>query len=426
MDSERLESKMSNLYWWLRFGPFSPGEGILPHMGEVIAHYRKKRGYRTQADFAIAAGVTLRTVQEWETSIMTHDHERRIFLAKLLKVPVALLGLDWRLVVYQDNLGTQTNPMEHLTHLIEEDTYYHYEDTLLMGWACLRKGDLPHFAERVTRRLRKLQTLVRQAPESEKEAWQSLLCQYYQLAEGYARHSGMSKGQKNQAVAYSTAAIQLATDLEHVELLGSALFRDTQLHVEHGNYDLARKSAQGAMGYIDRVRSPLKGNIYLVAADVNAHYAAHDERLRNQCRQWQDKAANLVYKGNLEDDGTFLKLNLAGVHHERAKTLLYFFQHKPQKEFLRDARTELTAAWEKLTPDLMLWRMHFYETEARIYEAEHDLEGSVRSGKEALKIAMFMQSNSGRETVTKLYHDLNAIDSLNPYVRNLSVELGIF
>ena len=35
--------------------------------------------------------------------MMTNDQERRIFLAKLLKIPPALLGLDWRLVYYQDN-----------------------------------------------------------------------------------------------------------------------------------------------------------------------------------------------------------------------------------------------------------------------------------------------------------------------------------
>ncbi len=68
---------------------FSPGLHNLPHMGEVIAHYRKKR-YRTQESFAIAAGVIVRTVQEWETNIMTADMGRRIFLAKMLKIPPCL------------------------------------------------------------------------------------------------------------------------------------------------------------------------------------------------------------------------------------------------------------------------------------------------------------------------------------------------
>jgi hypothetical protein len=82
---------------------------FMPHhikpTGEVIAYYRRKRKYDTQVKFAIAAGVTLRTVQEWEVSIMIHDHNRRIFLGKMLRILPALLGLDWRLVSYEDNTG---------------------------------------------------------------------------------------------------------------------------------------------------------------------------------------------------------------------------------------------------------------------------------------------------------------------------------
>src|SRR5216684_7079142 len=147
---------MDNLYWWSRYGDFSPGEGILPHMGEVIAEYRRRRGYDTQGTFAIAAGVSLRTVQEWETTIMTHDHERRKFLAKMLKIPPALLGLDWRLVFYQDSKGAHPDPFAPIVEHVEEDAFYAYEDILIMGWESLRKGSTPDIAERLDRRLRKL------------------------------------------------------------------------------------------------------------------------------------------------------------------------------------------------------------------------------------------------------------------------------
>src|SRR2546421_10645709 len=130
---------MDDFYWWSRYGKFSPGEGILPHMGEVIAYYRKKR-YKTQADFAIATGVILRTVQEWETVIMTHNQERRIFLAKMLKIPPALLGLDWRLVIFENNKGTYKDPLSRVVVLIEEDAYYAYEDILVMGHEYIHNG----------------------------------------------------------------------------------------------------------------------------------------------------------------------------------------------------------------------------------------------------------------------------------------------
>src|SRR5437660_10938734 len=144
---------MSGLYWWSRYGSFSPGEGILPHMGEGITQYRKRRGYDTQGKFAIAMGVSLRTIQEWEAATMTHDHERRKLLARFLKIPPALLALDWRLIYYQDNTGSHEDLSGTVPELAEEDIYYHYEDTLIMGWECLRQGGLSQIAARERRRL---------------------------------------------------------------------------------------------------------------------------------------------------------------------------------------------------------------------------------------------------------------------------------
>jgi transcriptional regulator with XRE-family HTH domain len=93
-------------YWWTRYGDFDPGAGIYPHMGQVIARYRLKRGLRTQQDLAIALGCSKRTVEELEgtVNVSTPDSvERRQVLARLLMIPPALLALDWRFMVYENN-----------------------------------------------------------------------------------------------------------------------------------------------------------------------------------------------------------------------------------------------------------------------------------------------------------------------------------
>jgi hypothetical protein len=41
-------------YWWSRYGLFAPAVGIYPHMGQVIAEYRVRRGFQTQKALAIA------------------------------------------------------------------------------------------------------------------------------------------------------------------------------------------------------------------------------------------------------------------------------------------------------------------------------------------------------------------------------------
>jgi hypothetical protein len=223
-----------------------------------------------------------------------------------------------------------------------------------------------------------------------------------------------------------TSAIEIATDLEDVELLARSLQHRARIHMQQKNYALARADAQGAMEYVDRVRAPLKGNIYLASAEANAFYTSNDRELERQVKRWQDQALNLVWKGPFEVDRTFEVLNLAGVHHERAKTLIQFYEYHPKKETLADARDELNMAWKGLTPDLQEWRMYFYSTEAQLYGVEHDIEGSARTGLKALQAARAMQSKKGETQVKALYENLNGIDEVNPYVRNLGLELGIF
>ncbi len=360
---------MSELYWWRRYGTFSPGSGILPHMGEVISQYRKQR-YPTQVEFATASGYNVRAVQEWETTMMINDHERRILLAKLLKIPPALLGLDWRLVTYQDATGTLADPPSEMVELIEEDGYYQYEDLLVMGWECVYAGKLAEIAPRIERRLRKLIAITKQAPVSQQEAWQYLLCQFYQLHTVIMHFHGTDDSDKKVALSDNREAVRIATNLQDNELLTAALFKGSELHIGHGNYDLAQQAIQGALERVEHVRPSFKVNVYLVAANANAVYTANDETLEKQIQRWLDKALTLAYKGKLEQDSNFFKPNLAAVHHEKAKTLLQFSRlHPTTKKYLKDARNELNMAWKAFPAELTLWRMFFCLTEASLFVA---------------------------------------------------------
>jgi len=412
---------MGNLYWWSRYGDFSPGERILPHMGEVIAEYRKRRGYETQKAFAIAAGVSLRTVQEWETMIMTHYHERRRFLAKMLQIPPALLGLDWRLIVFENNKGEHNDPISNMVERIEEDAYYAYEDILVMGHEYIHNGGPLAIAYRVGRRLRKLVEITKNARATDEEAWKSLLCRYYQLSTRIQQQCLMDD---YVASKHAALAIELAIDLQDVELMASAFVNSACTNTQQGKLDEARKDIAAALAYVDRVRNgPLKGNIYLESVNINVPFALNDSTLQSQCREWQNKAANLLYKGTLEPDESFFRFNLSAVHHEKAKALLYWQKTSDDR---RAARSKLTTALETLTPDLTVWKAYYYTTEARLNLADHDLEGSAQAGKETLKIARAMHSKMEEENVKGLYYELNKHAPSNPYVTNLGVELGIF
>src|SRR5579885_778602 len=123
-------------YWWFRYGVFDPGVGIYPHMGQVIAHYRIKRGFRTQQELAIALGYSKRTIEELEGTVNMNNPdsiERRQMIARLLRIPPALLALDWRFMVYDDHSTDGNNIFTDLAQLLEDDTYTLYQHILRMG-----------------------------------------------------------------------------------------------------------------------------------------------------------------------------------------------------------------------------------------------------------------------------------------------------
>jgi hypothetical protein len=419
---------MGDLYWWSRYGNFSPGKGILPHMGEVIAQYRKRRGYETQGMFAIAAGVNLRAIQEWEAAMMTHDHERREFLAKLLKIPPALLGLDWRLISYQDNTGSHENSFDQVPELVEEDVYYHYEDTLTLAWGWFYSGRLLEIADRFERRLQKLENKIQYVPEYEKEAWKELLCKYYHFSAHITRHRSMDNEHKRQALRLNAGALKLAREIEDHELTALLVFNRATIQDEQEHYTQAKAMARAAIDYAQqiRVQTPLYGTIHLMAATILAPHTANDEKLATEIRGWLDKTLRIVYKGNIEPDRTFLKLNLAAVHHDRAKAFLQFHRLHSDRGYLKDAESEMKLAWQAFTPDLAEWKLYLYLTDARILEAEHEVQGSVYAGLEALKASKAMHSKKREMQIRKLYYDLINVDPKNPYVHNFGLELGIF
>jgi hypothetical protein len=240
----------------------------------------------------------------------------------MLRIPPALLGLDWRLVVFDNNKGEYKDPFSHMVDLIEEDAYYAYEDILVMGHEYIHNGGPIDIAYRVDRRLRKLAEIARNARATDEDAWKSLLCRYYQLS---TRIKQQCLVDDTAASKHAALAVELAIDLQDAELIASAFVNSACTNTQQGKLDGARKDIAAAMECADRVRNgPLKGNIYLESANITTPFAINDSTLQNQCRAWQDKAANMLYKGILEPDESFFRFNLSAVHHEKAKTLLHW------------------------------------------------------------------------------------------------------
>ena len=334
---------------------------------------------------------------------------RRTAIARILGIPLMLSTADSHFL----------NRLTEATLFSENDTLALYEDILVMGWDGFRRSKSPAVISRIDGYVNKLATLSQEIPEGKREHWQSLLCRFSQLSTRIAQHTM----NKQRALSMAKQSIEIAIELDNPELIASAFYQRHIVHMECSNiatnegqkrrhFALARADIDTALDYIEHVRTPLKGNIYLTAAEVYAHLADKDASLCAQCEAWQDKVAILVYRGSIEEDGTFLKLDPTALHHEKAKILLHFSR-------LQDARRELDTAWGTLPPNLLTWQMNMHLTEARLAMAEYDLERSSKSSIQAYTMAKAIHSHKGKTEVKNLFTELQMLDPINSYTRDL-------
>jgi DNA-binding SARP family transcriptional activator len=340
--------------------------------------------------------------------------KRRAVLAHLLGIPPALFASDHLLI----------ERMMDAIKLQEETLPALYEDMLIMGWDSFRRSKSPQIIVKIDEHVEKLTMLARSASLEENGHWQSLLCRFSQLSTRIAQH----RLDEPRALQVAKQAIMIAIDLDSAELIASAFYGRGRVHLEYSytapdarqkkkHFDQAKADIDAALGYVERVRVPLAGNIYLLAAEIYSYIAGNDPAFEVQCERWQDQVARLLSNGEVEDDGTFLKLNPTAFHHERAKTFLRFGK-------IAEARRELEAAWATLQPNLFTWHMNMHLTQATLLIAEGELDESVQSSLQAWKLAQTIHSHKGEVEVQQVLGRLQQLGGQNPSLRDLKIAIG--
>jgi hypothetical protein len=278
---------------------------------------------------------------------------------------------------------------------------------------------------------------VKEARGPEKDSLQELLGRFYEHSAFIAQHHK----EDEQALSYMKQGIDVALPLKNADNIGAALERRARIYLLQGRYDKARQDIQAATDYIKHVCSAIKGNIYVLSAEIHTFYAESDKKLQDQCRGWENLAAELVYRGKVEDNGLLMGFNFYDVHHGRAKRLarfsLFHINDKELLERLKDthvqadtelvgeAHRELTNA-KKHMGIRQTNAMDVSITEARLYLIQREFEESAKVAKKALQIAREVHSQRGIGEVFQIYQILKELAPRNPYICNLGIELGIF
>jgi transcriptional regulator with XRE-family HTH domain len=404
----------TSYYWWYAYAPFEPGEHNRPHMGQVIRYYRELRGWAIK-DLAKALQITEHHVYEIESgSSMPESIERRTILAKLLKIPPALMGLS---IIVSTDQGTSLNDESEITgiiRVIDAQRMAAYEDLLFMSWELYYMGNLQFATRNIDQWIRVLSHAAKEARGIERDQVLALLCRFNQLSCTAAR----DRKDTGQAYHEGKKAIDIALHLENAELIASAYYRRMRVYLQEEEYDKAAQDVEVALHYVDVVRDPLKATLYRAAAETFAPIAGEDRQLQKQCLMYLDSASRIIRKGNLEPDGSFLKPDISSVQIERAATLAQFHRSK-------DAHNALILAHEQISPGNIRRRKDLLLAEAETYLSENELGECCEMILESLKLTQATSSRSNETWMLSLYRQLQQRDANNPLVCRLGMELGV-
>ncbi len=130
-----------------------------------------------------------------------------------------------------------------------------------------------------------------------------------------------------------------------------------------------------------------------------------------------DLVGRIIRKGNLEDDGSFVKLNIAGLYIDRARALTLF--HRTE-----EAHNALDIARNNLGPELTRWQARLLIADAQIYLAENDPESCSEIALEALKVVRATRSQSNEKRIQNVYQQAQQLYPYHPLVSRLGLQLG--
>lgn len=383
-------SKMA-FYWWYAYGHFGPGDDDLPHLGQVFKYYRELRGW-TKEELATILDCTVRYVEMLESPKNTKMPEslpRRKFIARVLGIPLVLMvGIPSFPDMKQEE-NTSRSFMDSFT-IADPRTMTLYERMLTFCWEACYTSSFQRAAGDVAFCLTMLNESMKDAKGIQRDQLNAMRCRFYQLAGIIAR----DRLDFDQALKDGTQAVDLALELNNAELIAASLDHRSGSHARQKRYDLALLDIQRALPYADRSRSILRGNVYLVAAEK--HMRVQGQRAEHEVMGFLDTVGSIVRKGHLEDDGSFLKLNVASLHIERAKILTQFHHFE-------DAHNSFKIAHKNLSPDLVSWQANILIEEAETCFQEEEIDGCCEQASRALKIVRTLQSRSREERIQRLY-----------------------
>lgn len=319
---------------------------------------------------------------------------RRILLAKLLHIPPVLLGLS-SITLYEFGDGSVSEPTSDT--IASTQTMASYERLLALSWELY-----------YTSSVQKLNTEFQGATNTKKDQRDAMLCRFYQLYSLILR----DRLQLDASMDYENQAVAIAFRLRNAELIASSLLRRARVLIRRNEYEAALQDALAALPYADLARDQLRGKCYQMAGEAQGYLAETSRELQEKSLAYFNKAAQIVRKGNLEPDGSFVKTDLTSIYIEKADALTLFGR-------MQEAHNALGVARKNLSPELTRWEVNLLLSEARAYLAEKDIDSCCYSLIDALNIVRAIKLPSKEDRILSVYQTCKSLAPGNPTMKRL-------
>lgn len=398
---------MNYTNWWETFGKFDAGEDELPQMGQVISHYMKLAGMKTSAlvEKLEKAGWDIgeRRMEQLLSKRNISEPQsisRRRLLCQILSIPPALMGLSALSELTSNKEIKQSGKVD----------FAQIESVLASYWDNFYGSSIQNHASGIML-WRNHVAKIAESGSGRIQA-QTLLCKFDQLVGITAR----DRNDFPSALYYHDESVEIAHELHNAELLTMSLFRRAKIHIQRKRIDLAYEDIKQALPYARRCRDNLKGYIFQMTAQIITLLPITPDS-EIQFKRFMDEPAKILHKGNVEDDGSYVKLNQAGYQQDRARGLIRLNDI--------DGAMEALMVAEKLhSPNMVRWEGELAILRAQIYAQSGDVEWACHQIEEAWSLANATQSEVQRKQIKACYNDLA---NNNPHVhavRQLRVAIG--
>jgi transcriptional regulator with XRE-family HTH domain len=383
-------------YWWYVYGYFEAGEGIFPHVGQVIRYYRKLCGMQKE-ELAKLLECTRRYVEMLESAQNVRMPElisRRIVLAKALHIPPILLGLSSLILNDEENNTLLLADVLDAETITSSQRMAFYEGLLALSWEFYYTSSVQRTAKTVALCFEMLNDEVEHVKEGiQRDQLDALRSRFYRLSALIARECM----EMDKALTQIDEAVSLASRLKNAELIAASLVGRIRIYFHKQRYNEALQDAETACVYADAdlLRDPLKGKCYQMAGEAQAYLAGKNKLLQDKSIAYFDKAGKVARKGNLKPDGSFVRTDLTSIYIERAKALRLFHR-------FNEAHNALAIARKNLSPELTRWQVNLLIEEAITYLAEGDVTGCCTSLIDALPIVRAIHLDNREDAIQAL------------------------